>query len=111
VRYDSLEALERAVLALEASLKNEPRLAQRMAITRFKSRAGQDPAVDARMAASPVLQADDREAFGDKIVQVFINTDVVAGGLLSVGQIFELDYIFPDRPAPHPPVKVYEDAN
>jgi hypothetical protein len=108
VRYDSLDALEHAVLAVQAAIANEPRLAGRMSVTRFRARAGQDPAVDARMAASPVLQADDREAFGDKVVQVFVNTDVVAGGLLSLGQTFELDYEFPGRPPSYPPVRVYE---
>jgi len=108
VRYDSLEALERAVLSMETARSDEPRLAGRLALTRFKARAGQDLDVDARMAASPAFRPDDREAFGDKVVQVFLNTDVVAGGLLSLGQTFELTYHFPGRPPAHPPVRVYE---
>jgi hypothetical protein len=108
VRYDSLEELEAAVLAVEAALRDEPRLQDRLSVTRFRARAGQDAEVDARMAASPALRPDDREAFGDRVVQVFVNTDVVAGGLLTLGQTFELDYVFPGRGEAYPPVKVYD---
>lgn len=109
VRYQSLEALERAVHAVEA-MAGEPDLQKRISVVRMKAPAGRSPEVDARMAASPVFKPDDREAFSPGGVQVFIQTDIVAGGLLAIGQTIELDYVFPGRHPGYPPVKVYEDA-
>jgi hypothetical protein len=110
VRYEGLDALEQAVLAIEAAMREEPRLAGRIGVTRLKAPAGKNAEIDARMSRAPVFKADDREAFGEGGVQVFIQTDLVAGGLLALGQTFELDYLFPGR-ATREPVKVYEGAD
>jgi hypothetical protein len=46
------------------------------------------------MDASPVFGADDRSAFSDYGVQCFVQTDLCAAGLLTLGQVIELDYYF-----------------
>jgi hypothetical protein len=107
VRYESLEALERAVAGLQAAAA-DPELAGRLTVIPMKARKGDVPAIAERMTSSPVFRSVARESFDPAIVQVFVQTDLVAGGLLAVGQTFELDYIFLDRVAPYVPVRVYE---
>jgi hypothetical protein len=107
VSYDALETLEEAVRAVEA-LAATPDFSGRVKVTRMKAKVGLDPAVDERMAASPVFRPSDREAFGDRYVQVFIHTDLVAGGPLTFGQMIELNYVFPSSSVGYASVKVYE---
>ena len=108
IRYESLEQVEHAIETLEAALAEDNAMANRVTIARFKAHSSLDPAVAERMAASPVFRPDDRDAFVENAVQVFIQTDIAAGGLLCLGQTIELDYVFPVA-APHfPPVAVFE---
>ena len=111
VRYDSLEAVEQAIVGLRAVIAEEPGLAERLSVIAMKAHSSDNPAIAERMASSPVFGPEDREAFGEGIVQVFVSTDLVAGGLLSVGQTIELDYIFPGRRASFAPVRVYDDVD
>jgi hypothetical protein len=94
IRFRSLDDVERAVAALDAAGAPGGELEGRVSVTRFRARTGKDDAVDRRMDDSPVFADDDRHAFSDFGVQCFVQTDLVAAGLLTLGQIIELDYYF-----------------
>ena len=55
IRYRELEALEDALDAVEADCASGGPLHGRVELTKYRVRPGLDPAVDARMAASPRL--------------------------------------------------------
>jgi hypothetical protein len=92
LKYASLDDLEQAVQAVEAHTAPGGPLEGAVTVTRFRARPGLDPDVDARMAASPVFTDDDRPAFGDHIVQVFVRTTLF--GALTSATTIELDYAF-----------------
>jgi hypothetical protein len=92
LKYGSLDDLERAVLAVEGHAAPGGPLDGRVTVARFRARPGLDAATDARMAASPVFADDDRVAFGDHIVQVFVRTTLF--GALTSATTIELDYAF-----------------
>jgi hypothetical protein len=96
VRYDSFDALEGAVLALQSATAPGGALEGRAEVTRYRARKGQDPRIDAAMASSPVFGDDDVDgtSLADYGVQVFVKTDVCAAGLFAFGQTFELDYFW-----------------
>jgi hypothetical protein len=108
IRYASLESLEHALEKLDDAVRTAPGFKKRVRIKRMKAFSPTDPSVGTRMAASPVFTAEDPDSYAEKVVQVFIETDIAAGSLLTLGQIIELDYIFPGPMALYPPVKVYE---
>lgn len=91
---DTLEELENLVLALRTLAENDPLLKGRVRIGANRARRG-DPAVDARLDASPVFGTVDREAYGRAGVQVFVETDLVRAGQLGEVMYFEFDYVFP----------------
>ncbi len=95
LRYRSLSTLEAAVTAVAAAAETDPDLQGRLSITRFRAPSGVDPRIDSRIAASTVFRVDDRPSFVPGGVQVFVHTDLFAGGLLAFGQSIELDFIFP----------------
>ena len=92
-KYESLEDLEAAVLAIEAHSAPGGPLAERVRVTCFRARPGLDAQIDERMDASPVFTADDRPAFGNHIVQCFVRTDLF--GTMTSASTIELDYAFP----------------
>jgi len=108
IRYETLEQVEHAIETLEAAIAEEPGMAGRVTITRFKAHSSLDPSVAERMAASRVFGPDDRDAFVENVVQVFIQTDIAAGGLLCIGQTIELDYVFPVDVPRYAPVETFE---
>jgi hypothetical protein len=62
------------------------------------------------MDASPVFWDAARYTYGMNGVQVFVETDLLAGGPLGDNWVFEFDYVFPryaenilNRPAPVTP--------
>ena len=93
LKYESLDDLEATVLALQEHAAAGGPLEGRVTVTRYRARPGLDAEVDARMAASPVFTDQDRPAFGDHIVQVFVRTDLF--GALTSASTIELDYAFP----------------
>jgi hypothetical protein len=54
-----------------------------------------DPELKGRVTVSAVFAPGDPGALTDAMVQAFVHTDVVAAGLLTLGQHFELQYQFP----------------
>ena len=93
LKYASLDDLEATVAALVSHAAPGGPLDGRISISRFRARSRLDPDTDARMAASPVFDRDDRPAFGDHIVQVFVRTNLF--GALTSAATIELDYAFP----------------
>jgi len=93
IRFHTLEALEEALLAIEAHAAPGGPLEGRAQVRKFTARPGLDPATDARMAASPVFRGDEKPAFVDHLVQCFVRTSVF--GNLTSGGLIELDYAFP----------------
>jgi hypothetical protein len=96
IRYASFEELERAVLALTAATAPGGGLEGRAVVTKYRARAGQDDAIDAQMATSPIFRDNDEDgtSFADYGVQVFVKTDLCTTGLFALGQTIELDYFF-----------------
>lgn len=105
----SLEELEAMVQRVRALGENDPELKGRVRVTLNRARPG-TPAVDVRMEASPVFAEVTRYTYGRNGVQVFVETDLLAGGPLGDNWVFEFDYIFPgykenilNRPSPQAP--------
>jgi hypothetical protein len=94
IRYGSLDALEDALLGIEADAGDGGPLHGRVELTRYRARRGLDPAVDARMDASRAFTGDEPEAFADHWVQCFVTTDLCAYGIVAFGQTIELDFVF-----------------
>jgi hypothetical protein len=94
LRYRSFEALEQVLAGIDAACAPGGPLAGRVEVVKYKARPGLDPAVDARIAASPVFTGDERPAFADHWVQCFVNTDLCGFGILAFGHTFELDFVF-----------------
>ena len=94
VLMSSLDDLEAMVLRLEHLIATDPELGPRIKVTLNRARPG-TPEVDARMDASPVFAAATRHTFGPNGVQVFVETDLLAGGPLGDNWVFEFDYVFP----------------
>ena len=105
----SLEELEATVERVRALGERDPELKGRVRVTLNRARPG-TPAVDARMDASPVFADVTRYTYGRNGVQVFVETDLLAGGPLGDNWVFEFDYVFPgyaenilNRPSPETP--------
>ena len=94
VVFPSLEDLEARVLRLQQLAKDDPELAGRIRVTLNRARPG-TPEVDARMDASPVFGDVTRYTYGMNGVQVFVETDLLVGGVLGDNWVFEFDYVFP----------------
>jgi hypothetical protein len=93
IRFQTMEALEGSLLALERDASTGGPLHGHVKILKFRARPGLDSATDARMDASPAFLGDERPGFADYLAQCFIRTDLF-GNLTSAGLI-ELDYAFP----------------
>jgi hypothetical protein len=105
----SLDELEAMVLRVRALGEDDPDLKSRVRVTVNRARLG-TPAVDERMDASPVFASVSRYTYGKNGVQVFVETDLLAGGPLGDNWVFEFDYVFPgyaenilNHPAPETP--------
>lgn len=83
--YRDIETLEAAVRAVRELSRVQVRI--------FRAKRGHAD-VDERMAASDVFADITEEAFVDRTVQVFVQTDLVSTSLLCLGQTIELDYVF-----------------
>lgn len=90
----SLEALEDMVLRLQSLSENDLELKDRIKVTVNRARPG-TPEIDKRMDASPVFGDVDRYTYGPNGVQIFVETDLLAGGPLGDNWVFEFDYVFP----------------
>jgi hypothetical protein len=93
IRYSSFEALEEAIGALEDAAKPGGELEGRIQVTKHV-RLGLDPAIDERIAASPVFANDVVPAYADFWLQCFVRTDLCGFGILAFGHTFELDFVF-----------------
>ncbi|MCF2533585.1 hypothetical protein [Yinghuangia soli] len=76
MRLPTREALEQAIVDIEAAAKSDPELAGRISI-------------------SGVYRPEDPGAATDTMMQVFVHTDVLACGLLTFGQHIELQWHVP----------------
>jgi hypothetical protein len=94
IRYASLEKLEDVLAGLKQASGPGGELEGQIEFSMYRARRGLDAAVDARMDASPVFDGTESEAFANHWIQCFVKTKIVGFGLLSFGQIFELDYVF-----------------
>jgi len=94
VVYHSLEELEEVVQRLQKLAAEDPELKGRIKVTLNRARPG-TPEVDKRMDASPVFDRVNRHTYGPNGVQVFVETDLIAGGPLGDNWVFEFDYVFP----------------
>ena len=95
---NSLEEVERIMLALAEANESDPDLKGRLKLTTNKARSGGDAAIEARMDSSPVFSQTDRYTYGRYGCQAFVETDLLAGGPLGENLVIELDFAFPDRP-------------
>jgi len=93
IRYLSFEALEEVIGALEEAAKPGGELDGRIQVTKH-IRLGLDPAIDERIAASPVFADDVVPAYADFWLQCFVRTDLCGFGILAFGHTFELDFVF-----------------
>ena len=91
---NSLEALETMMLTLRDKAQADPDLAGRVKIGLNRARAG-NPAVDARLDASPLYGPVTRQAYGSAGVQAFVETDLLKAGQLGDSMVLEFDYVFP----------------
>ena len=80
--------------AVEADPRQGGPLHGRVELTKYRARPDLDPAVDERMAASPLFTGDEHHAFADYWIQCFVKTDLFGYGILAFGQTIELDYVF-----------------
>ena len=94
IRYKTFEEVEQAILALEKAAQPGGEFEGRIEIAKFRARPGLDPAIDQRMAESPIFDETAKPAFANYWVQCFVKTDLLAHGLLALGQTIELDYVF-----------------
>jgi hypothetical protein len=94
VLYESLEAVEDAVLKVQDAIANDPDLRGRAKVILNRARPGNDE-VDARMDSSPIFGGVDRYTYGHHGIQAFIETDLFVAGALGNQFVFELDYVFP----------------
>lgn len=92
----SLETLEEVMLGVQAAAADDPELAGRVRVRLNRARPG-EPAVDARLDASPLFAEITRYAYGTGGVQAFVETDLLVAGALGEGMVLELDYVFPGR--------------
>ncbi len=97
ILYDSLEAIEEAMLTLQDWADNDPDFKGRLTLLCNRSRRG-TPAVDERLDASPVFATTPRFTYGRHAVQAFVETDIFASGPLGRSLVLELDYVFPGYP-------------
>ena len=78
IRYPELELLEATLAAIEAAGRDDPELAGRIGV-------------------SGVFRPGDDGAYTDLMVQAFVKTNVLASGLLALGQHVELQWHLPAR--------------
>jgi hypothetical protein len=67
-------------------------------LSRIEKAGADDPDLKGRLGVRKVFRPGDPGSFGDTFVQAFIHTDVVAAGLLTLGQHIELQHYFPEHP-------------
>jgi hypothetical protein len=94
VLYESLEAVEEAILRVKDAIANDADLRGRAKIILNRARPGNDQ-VDARMDSSPIYGDVSRYTYGHHGIQAFVETDLFIAGALGNQFVFELDYVFP----------------
>jgi hypothetical protein len=102
LRFDTLDAIEDALLAIERDAQPGGPFEGRVEVTKYPPRGGVDEAIDARIAASPLFDGTQPPSFAKDWVQCFVKTDLFGYGILAFGQTIELDYVF-DRFFQGPP--------
>lgn len=94
VLYESLEAVEDAILRIKDAIENDPDLRGHAKIILNRARPGNDE-VDKRLDSSPIYGGVDRYTYGFNGTQAFVETDLFVTGALGNVFVFELDYVFP----------------
>jgi hypothetical protein len=94
ILYESLEAIEAAILSVKNAVQNDPELRGRVKVILNRARPG-NAEVDARMNASPIFGDINRHTYGNNGIQAFVETDLFVTGALGNLFVFELDYVFP----------------
>jgi hypothetical protein len=95
--FDELETAARAVLAAGAPGGSLAGRVWKRNV--FRPTPGFDPAIDERLAGSPLVADDDRRCLAPNGFQLWFGTDLLASNLLAVGQVLEMDHVFPRHPA------------
>jgi hypothetical protein len=67
------------------------------AVARIADAGDNHPDLKGRIGVRAVFRPGDPGSFGDTFVQAFVHTDVVAAGLLSLGQHVELQHYYPEH--------------
>jgi hypothetical protein len=67
------------------------------ALARIEKAGADDPELAGRVSVRAVFRPGDPGSLGDTFVQAFVHTDVVAAGLLTLGQHIELQHYFPEH--------------
>lgn len=91
---DSLEDLEAMFVALEEANRDDSELKGRLRLVYNRALPG-NAEVDARLDASPIYRGVTRYAYGKNGVQAFLETDILASGVLGESMMLEFDYVFP----------------
>jgi hypothetical protein len=92
LKFDTLESLEEVLAAVERDAAPGAPLHGHVQLTKFRARPGLNADVDARMTQSPAFTGEEQPAFGNHIIQCFVQSDLF--GLLSSAATIELDYAF-----------------
>ncbi len=90
----SLDAIEERMAHLTQLAETDPAFKGRLKFLVNRAPPG-DLEVDRRLDASPLYRGVTRHTYGRNGVQAFVETDLVVGGPLADGLVFELDYVFP----------------
>lgn len=90
----SLEAVEERMAQLAQLAETDPALKGRLKFLVNRAPPG-DQDIDRRLDDSPLYRGVTRYTFGRNGVQAFVETDLLVGGPLGDGFVFELDYVFP----------------
>jgi len=97
VMVETLTDLEETVLRLQEASRDGAELQGHMKIVVNRARPG-DEEIDALMDASPVFASATRYCYGRNGCQVFVETDLIAGGPLGENMVIEFDHAFAGRP-------------
>ena len=91
---ESLDELEAIFVKLEDANRSDPDLKGRLKLVYNRALPG-NAEVDERLDASPVFGGVTRYAYGRNGVQAFLETDLLASGVLGDSMVLEFDHVFP----------------
>jgi hypothetical protein len=99
LRFDSFDDLEAAALRIVEAGAEGGLLAGRVWRQNvFRPTPGIGAHIDERLRRSPLASDDDRRCLGPRGFQLWFRTDLLASNFLALGQVIELDHVFPEAP-------------